>query len=254
MIQINSPANENFKRWRELSSAKGIRKHGEFFLMGEKLIEEFRLNPGSWRAKAELLTEEMTSLWPRDDRDPATPKRYQLAPALLKELDGLGTGFNLLVLEAPEMPVADLQREPVGVEVVSPLGDPANLGALMRSCVAFGVSRLILTEESAFPFHPKAVKASAGACLRLEILRGPRLRDYQSAGQSFVLDLEGTALQDVKWPTNFRLILGEEGPGFSERPPQIQSVMIPTGPVESLNVTVAASLALWETRRAVSRS
>lgn len=248
MIQIGSASNEHFKRWRDLSSSKGIRKHGEFILMGEKLIEEFRHQTGDWKIHAEILTEGLTSLWPEHDRDPRTPKRYFLAKELFKEVDVMGTHFNLLVLEAPTWETADLSNPAQGLELVCPLGDPSNLGAIVRSAVAFDATALILTSESANPLHPKAVKASAGAVLRTKFLRGPSLKDYQASGESWALDMKGDSVGDLKWPDHFRLIVGEEGPGLPELP-GVRRISVPTRGVESLNATVAASIALFDWKR-----
>lgn len=253
MIQIGSAGNEHFKRWRDLSSSKGIRKHGEFILMGEKLIEEFRHQPGDWKIRAEILTEGLTSLWPEQDRDPRTPKRYLLAKELFKEVDVMGTHFNLLVLETPTWTDANLANPAQGLELVCPLGDPSNLGAIVRSALAFDVAALILTSESANPLHPKAVKASAGAVLKTKFLKGPSLKDYRAAGENWALDMKGDSVGELKWPRNLRLIVGEEGPGLPELS-DIRRISVPTKSVESLNAAVAASIALFDWKRQTYRA
>lgn len=246
VTQITSAANALFKRWQELSSSKGIRKHGEFILMGEKLIREFLRQPGAWKVRAELSPDDRASVLPRS----MATSRFQLSPALFNELDIIGTGFPLLVLELPDFSMADLQKSPMGRELVLPLGDPSNLGAVCRSALAFGVRRILLSEEAAHPFHPKAVKASAGAVLRLEFAKFGRLKDYVATGAGFALNMQGLPVSQVRWPANGRLIVGEEGPGLPNLP-NIQAVCIPIGEVESLNATVAASLALYEWNRAL---
>jgi TrmH family RNA methyltransferase len=168
MIRVESPNNEHFKRWKTLSTPKGIRKEGEFILMGNKLVAEFMRDPGDWVIRAELVTDQLDPYLEKAYGDlrrdqPRGPKTYSLAPGLFNEIDVLGTHANLLVLEAPQIPAMDLSTKPKGLELVCPLGAPTNLGAVIRSALAFGVSRVILTEEACNPFHPKAVKSSAGA-------------------------------------------------------------------------------------------
>lgn len=247
MIRIDSPANAHVKRWTSLSKSANIRKQGEFILMGEKLVREFLKDPGPWKIRAEIVPEGGTSLL-ESSRGSRTAERPPLVAevknGLFREIDALGVHFNLLALELPEIPAADLRVPPKGAELICPLGDPGNLGAVARSALAFGASKLILTEESALPFHPKAIKASAGALLKLPIVRAGALKTLAPAGPFFALDQGGEDIAKVSWPKDFRLAVGEEGPGlpaFSEA----RRVSIPTHDVESLNATVAASLALY---------
>lgn len=135
--------------------------------------------------------------------------------------------------------------EPQGLEIICPLGDPSNLGALARSAVAFGASRLILTEESCNPFHPKAIKASAGSILKIPLFKVGPLADFVTGNDEvFALDMKGENVGQFKWPKNLRLVLGEEGPGFSGLK-GLKKLSVPSRGVESLNATVAASIALF---------
>ena len=175
----------------------------------------------------------------------------QLSPELFDDIDCVGTGTNILVLEQP--PIAKLDADalkiykPQGIELVIPTGDPGNLGALIRSCEAFGVRRVILTEEAAHPFLPKSVKASAGSILRMPMSRGPALRSFPDS--CIALDMDGVSLERFTWPENALLVVGEEGQGLGSARFQ-QRVSIPTRGVESLNAVVAASVALALRRRA----
>ena len=125
------------------------------------------------------------------------------------------------------------------------MGDPLNLGAILRSAEAFGASRVILLEEAANPFLPKAIKASAGSSLRIAMEKGPSLGAL--SGEFIALDLEGTSLPDFRWPANPRLLVGEEGPGLRGLSSAVclQKISIPVHGVESLNAGVATSIALY---------
>lgn len=242
MIQISSASNDHFKRLCTLKNSKGIRDHGEFILMGENLVREFlkrKNNP--WKIKAEVVHED---LQPLTDRGTT---HFHLAKALFKEVDVLGTQFNLLVLQNQDLERSDLQQNPMGLELVCPLGDPGNLGAVLRSALAFGVSQVLLTEEAANPFHQKAVKASSGAVLQIPMKRTGPMASYRSPGKSFALDMHGMAIEGFQWPMDLRLLIGEEGPGLPELK-EIPRIAITTNNVESLNATVAASLAFYSYR------
>ena len=240
---IKSARNETFKKLLSLTSSKGLKEEGLFLLCGEKLIREFLKKP-HLKIAYEILAPGHTPL-------AAKAQTVQLASTLFDQIDVLGTHFNILALEQPAMPVltvADIKSyKPRGIELVAPLGDPGNLGALIRSCEAFGVPRVILSREAAHPFLPKAVKASAGSVLRVPLARGPALGDFPPS--CIALDPCGASIDDFTWPKNALLLVGEEGPGF-EANKCLTRLRIPTTGVESLNVVVAASIALSRILRA----
>lgn len=244
MLKIESSQNDTYKKLLSLTTSKGLKKEGLFLLSGEKLIHEFLKKP-SLEIVHELLGPAHASLQKN------TTKQLQLTSELFAELDVLGTHFNILVLRQPEVAQLSAQDlatyKPNGIEVVIPIGDPGNLGALLRSCEAFGVPRVILSQEAAHPFLPKSVKASAGSVLRLPLARGPNLADFSSS--CIALDIDGEDINDFVWPASGLLVVGEEGPGLSGKSPFTKHIRIPTMGVESLNAVVAASIALADKAR-----
>jgi TrmH family RNA methyltransferase len=239
MLKIESAQNANFKKFLSLTGAKGLKKEKLFLLGGEKLVREFLAKP-YLKIECEIVAPRKTPL-----TKSVAIKQIQFSAELFAEVDVLGTGFNILVLEQPQ--VATLTKsdidayKPRGIEIVIPIGDPGNLGALLRSCEAFAVPRAILTQEAAHPFLPKAVKASAGSVLRLPLARGPALADFPAS--CIALDTDGEPIGDFIWPKNGLLAVGEEGAGFGTAKFR-KRIRIPTQGVESLNVVVAASIAL----------
>ncbi|MGE5085259.1 MAG: TrmH family RNA methyltransferase [Bacillota bacterium] len=245
MIEITSKTNEHFRRWLDLASARGIKKHSEFILMGEKLIEEFMTNP-NFKIKGEILHEDLKSVTLGSAAAKAARiPIYKLPKAMFNEVDIIGTHYNLLVLETKDIEPLSAMAKPEGLEIIAPLGDPSNLGALGRSAMAFKVSKIILTEESCSPYHPKAIKASAGALLKLPLLKTTKFAEFvQNNSDIYALDMKGENVAKFNWPKNLRLVIGEEGPGFSGLK-GLNRLSVPTQGVESLNATVAASIALF---------
>lgn len=239
---IESSQNAHAKRWNDLHDSRGIKKHGEFLLAGRKAVPEaLRLHPD--RFQAVLVCE------PKDVSElelPAGIDRFRLTRSLFDKLDISGTNFPLLVGKAPALARADLAAAPQGLELICALGDPSNLGALFRSAAAFGARRIVLMEEAAHPFHPKTLRAAANAQFELELMRGPSWAEIgNAAGPLVALDGGGEDISQFHWPKNLRLILGEEGLGVPAGL-KAQRLAIPTtGAIESLNATVAASLALY---------
>jgi len=239
---IESPNNGSFKKLLGLTTAKGLKAERLFLLSGEKLVREFLAKPNL------KIVYEITepALKPVAKSTP----QLQFSALLFQRIDVLGTDFNILVLAQP--PIATLKSNdlltyvPHTIEAVVPVGDPGNLGALIRSCEAFGVPRIILTKEAAHPFLPKSVKASAGSVLRLPIIRGPALAEFPDT--CIALAMDGTPIKNFIWPKNGLLVVGEEGQGLGKavrgKSRFACRVSIPMTNVESLNVVVAASIAL----------
>jgi TrmH family RNA methyltransferase len=238
---IESPQNASAKEWLSLVESRGIKKNGRFLLGGRKTVPE-AISQYPERLEA-VLTIDPAQIdgW----NIPAHIDRYRLSRALFDALDVSGTGFPLLIGRVPDMPIADLAQVPRGLELICALGDPNNLGAVLRSAAAFGVSRVILLEGAAHPFHPKCLRAAANAQFRLELLRGPTWDMLNKiAGEIVALDGAGESMDAYRWPDHLRLVLGEEGQGLPASL-KLRRLAIPmTKSVESLNATVAASLAL----------
>ncbi|MDD3029527.1 MAG: RNA methyltransferase [Alphaproteobacteria bacterium] len=235
MTIIESPHNATFKKLLSLTTAKGLKKEGLFLLSGTKLIREFLAAPS-----LDIFYEVH-----EDGQKPleVDAPSLQLTPPLFAHVDVLGTHAPLLVVKQPSLPRLDSFEGyiPHGIEVVVPVGDPANLGAVIRSAEAFGVPRIILTREAAHPFLPKAVKASAGSVLRVRMIQGPALDAVPES--CMALDMEGEDINSFDWPSDGLLLLGEEGSGLDARRFKTR-VRIPIQGVESLNVAVAAGIAL----------
>lgn len=246
ILEISSSTNAQFKIFKSLLTSKGIKEHQQFILSGQKLIEEFLSHPPTgFQIDFVLFSDEL--------KIKTTAKHTKLSKELFTELDVLGTHFNLVVLSFKEFERIDLQQAPQGLEVICPLGDPRNLGSLIRTALGFGISRFVLTAEATHPFLPQALKASAGAALKIKIAKTTqRLGEIPMIQENYALELHGTPLQQIKWPKNLRLWVGEEGPGLNlsmEQKRTMKFVTIPTENIESLNANVSTSLALWEWKK-----
>lgn len=243
---ITSKDNPLFKKLRLLLSAKGIKEHKLFFLMGDKLIKEFtKTKNKKFKVHLVVTSEKYTAKFPFNT--------VTVTQDLFNELDVLGTHYPLFVLECDEFSVIDLKHKPAGIEVVLPTGDPRNLGAVARSAVGFGIHKIILTSEACHPFLPHAVKASAGAVLKVDFYSaGGKTTELPITAENFALDLEGTSIAAQKWPKDFRLWLGEEGPGLrlqEDQQKKMKFITIPTSNIESLNASVSAAIAFWEIKK-----
>lgn len=243
---IESKQNPNFKLWESLLETRGIRKAKQFISSGRKTVPELlRQSPTPVKT---LLIEDQEQLI--ELSLPPSVDCFLLTPALFKALDIFGTNFPLAVGEVPEIAQADLTQPPQGLELMCALSDPNNMGALIRSAAAFCVSRVILMTEAAHPFHPRALRAGANGQFHLQFLRGPNWSELNAAaGPCLALDNTGEPMANFPWPRDVRLVLGEEGRGLPENL-NLKRLVIPiSSQIDSLNATVAASIALFAHRQ-----
>ena len=189
--------------------------------------------------------------WPRPHAAPGTVSHFILDGALFKTLDLFGTRAPLLVCQTPAIHTWNPESSPQGIELLCPLGDPSNVGAVLRTCHAFGVQNVILLKESASPFHPKSVRSASGALFQITFFQGPSIDDLHQAttGSAIVaLEVQGNCLSTFQWPRDVRLLIGEEGKGLpAQQFPQYLSIPMVKG-MHSLNAAVAASIGMYAYR------
>ncbi len=242
---ISSDQNPKFKLWKSLLLTKNRKKEGLFLLSGQKIVSDFlsEAGPSAFPVSAVLMTRHQAAVWSEIESKP-NGSIFILDTLLFKDLDVLGTDFPIFVCKRPADLVSEQLEMPVGLELGLPLTDPANLGALCRTALSFGVSKVVLTAGSCDPFHPKALRASSGAVLKMNFTHSTK-ESTNSQSSDFCLDLNGHSIYSFKWPKNIRLWLGEEGQGFKRTFLTQNKITIPIKGMESLNATVAGSIAIF---------
>jgi TrmH family RNA methyltransferase len=226
-MTITSPHNERLKEIRKLARRRERDARGRFVAEGEDLV-----------AAAQSAGWEPVSLLAAAD---SGLDGEEVEPALLDAVSGLGSGSRTIgVYEARwSAPAGPLCVYLHGV------GDPGNVGTILRSAHAFGASSVVLGPGCADPFGPKAVRASMGAIFEvpvaradgIEVLPGERVALVAGAGDP----LAGPAEGDVA------IVIGAEREGLPDDVvaacDRIAHIPIAS---ESLNAAMAATIALYE--------
>ncbi len=241
---IDSPSNDRFKSWKNLLSGKGIRKEEMFLVFGDKFIDE-TIQKYSSSCEGLILSPSSKDNPREYPYLPGNVMKYVLKTDLYQELDVFGTRTDILICKTPAIPKWNPSEPPKGMEILLPLGDPANLGAMLRSCQAFEASKIILLQEAAHPFHPKSIRAAATGLLKMPLFIGPSIRHINEIRDVWALDAGGTPINDFQWAKDIRLLVGEEGPGLPGNFPKARTLSIPiSAECESLNATVAMSIVM----------
>jgi 23S rRNA (guanosine2251-2'-O)-methyltransferase len=168
-------------------------------------------------------------------------------------------------LEAAPLPAADLDallEAPQGsrriVLVLDQLSDPHNVGAILRSAAAFGVTAVLVQDRHAPPQSGALAKAASGALDTVpyvEVVNIARALEQLGKHGFWRIALTGDgeqSLADAIPAGDVALVLGSEGEGIRRlvREHCEAAARIPmTGAMESLNVSNAAAIALYELRR-----
>src|SRR6202158_709055 len=156
--------------------------------------------------------------------------------------------------------VANAKKENVQglIVLLDGVEDPHNLGAVIRTALAVGAHGVVIPERRAAGLTDTVARASAGALAHLPVAKVTNLvramEELKEAGYWLVgLDEEGEKrYTEVDYTSPIGLVLGGEGKGLHEltRKRCDFVVKLPTtGPVKSLNVSVAAGVILFEVLR-----
>jgi len=144
------------------------------------------------------------------------------------------------------------------VVIAADVQDPGNFGALLRSAEAGGATGVIATESGADPFGWKALRGAMGSAFRLPVARvsdgaaAVALARSHGLRVAAAIGRGGTPMSDADLTGPLALVVGGEGSGLLEALVTAADarITIPmTPPVESLNVSVAAALLVFEARR-----
>lgn len=175
---------------------------------------------------------------------------------------GLAARLKAFRYQALETLLSRPDSEKRPLLVLDGLQDPHNLGAIVRSACFLGAHAVILPKDRTVPVTGAVYKASAGALAHLSVVQVTNLvramEQLKAAGYWMVgLDVQGTSsVYDLEYTMPVGLVVGSEATGLR---PLVKKtcdflVKIPgTGPVQSLNASVAAAVALAEICRQQQR-
>jgi RNA methyltransferase, TrmH family len=235
---ITSSANPRLKLVRKLSARRQRDKLGLFACAGEDLVAA-GLDAGLEPVEA-LVDAERPALTER------LPRAELVATELMAELSTLAHPPRVVAVFRR----ADLPRgadPPYGLALWH-VGDPGNVGTLLRTADAFGPAFLALSPGSADPTSPKALRGSMGAVFRVPTAA------FEEAPRPWLglVPRGGKPLTELELGERATFVLGAERDGLPEGVASscdmLASIPISDGS-ESLNVAVAGAIALYEFSR-----
>ncbi len=231
-MTISSKQNSSFKQWVKLKNKKYRDAYHLFLVYGKHLIDQAKASD----AVVDILTS-------NPDKE-----GILLSIELMNELQQAETYFDqIAVCKKVNSPkISDK------VLILDDVQDPDNVGALIRSASAFGFLHVIVSLKSADFYNEKVIRASKGAIFDVYLERKPieqALIDFKAQGY-LVIYADAHDVGTPKRNQKTVLILGNEGHGISDDIKLLcdGSVSIKTQNVESLNVSVAGGILMYEWR------
>lgn len=232
MPPISSPHNPRLKHLRQLGNRRRERERtGHFVAEGEDLLAA--ADAAGWVA-VERYVAAGSGL-----------EGVEVDPGLLARASQLGSGTRAIgVYEAR-------WSRPAGPRCVylHGVGDPGNVGTVVRSALAFGAGSVALGPGCADPYGPKAVRASMGAIFGVPVSRVAGVGAVPAPRVALVARA-GAPLRDAGLPPEASIVVGAEREGLPDEVvagcEHVAHIPIES---ESLNAAMAATVALYDLHR-----
>ncbi len=255
---IKSKDNQNIKLIAKLQTSSSVRyKHGLFVIEGLRLCRDAVEN--GFSVEQLIVTECAYNQFSDDiERIAENSKRNILIDNELfskisdtKSPQGVLCVCRMLDIEY------DVRKIRFGKFVVlENIQDPANLGAVVRTAEALGISGIIVDSKCCDPYSPKVQRAGMGALLRLPVFVSENFYDDLEALKENGFKLYASvpkryanSISEIDFTGKCAVLIGNEGNGLTEKGIGICDKMITipmNGKAESLNAATAASIIMWE--------
>ena len=251
MKQLESRNNPLIKR--ALKALNGNDPDGLIIVEGHKLLGE-ALKSG---AKPQMLFVEQAEAL--KDKTDYADICYCISRGLFRELSTVQTPNEIIayLTPAPSPALKDLVRKPGMLVILDRLQDPGNIGTIMRTSEAMGITGLILLQGCCNANNHKVIRAAMGSSFRLPVISNVSAKELFSildtnGFTTICADMQGEELPKFKFPAKSALFMGQEGRGLSDyilKSCKSRLAIPMEGQVESLNVATSAAMCLYEWAR-----
>ena len=234
---IESLENKNIKNIKKLRDKKYRDKENKFVVEIPNVIKEALNN----NLLIELYVKENTSF------DIDFPVTY-IKESIFNKIKTIGTTNVIGIIKKEE------NNKLVGTKYIllDSIGDPGNLGTIIRSALAFNIDTLVLGDNCVDLYNDKVIRATEGAIFKQNIIK-MNLEECINKLKTKNINIyttnvnNGINVEEIE-KDNFAIIMGNEGRGVDPKINALvdNAIYIKTNNVESLNVGVATSIIMYE--------
>jgi TrmH family RNA methyltransferase len=252
---ITSVNNNWVKEVSLLKSNKGRFDYNAFWIEGVKLLrealnsslqfKEIVIAKDLFTKEAEILFGEIINYFPITEASENVFKKISDT----QSPQGIGA-----IIELPQYEVHNVVKNKF-ILIIDGVQDPGNFGTIIRTAEAFNVEGIITTLGTVDYLNPKAIRAGMGSVFRMKIVKDMKVRDIinilkENSFRIAVSSPRGKEnLKKCHWEYPLALVLGSETAGAEDEFFKYadNTFHIPiSNKVESLNVSIAASIMLYE--------
>lgn len=258
MKQITSSQNPFIKSLIQLQEkAKARKQSGTFLIEGLREIE--LAIKGNYEIETVLFVPEITANFQIPKFPNSKTELIEISKEVYQKLAYRDTTEGILaVAKTKTLQLSDLKlpENPL-IVVLEALEKPGNIGAVLRTCDAAKVDAVIIANPKTDLYNPNIVRSSVGCLFTNQIATGTteEVIDYfiQNNISFYSATLQNSTsyhTQDYTTPT--ALVVGTEATGLTElwREKATQNIIIPMqGEIDSMNVSVAAAILVFEAKR-----
>lgn len=254
---ITSTSNVQIKQITALlKKSKERKEQGAFVIEGRKMFEEICQDKS--RVVKAYFSDSYVKEQYKDGMLPEVPYEV-VADSVFDAMAETVTPQGVLaIVKMPEYSLEEMIDNAGTLVLLENLRDPGNLGTIIRTAEAAGVSGVILSKESVDIYNPKVIRSTMGAVYRVPFLYVEDfyglLKELNNRNvRLLAAHLKGTKTFDkADYSGKTGILIGNEANGLSEEAAELaeEKVLIPmAGNVESLNAAVAAALLMYEAFR-----
>ena len=236
---IESVDNKKIKEYRKLKEKKYRDSEKLFLVEGEHLVLE--------AYKSDLLKEIILC---ERDIDLEIEKVY-VTEKVMNTISELPSKVDIIGVCEIKSNELDLESS---IMILDGVQDPGNLGAVIRSAVAFNIKNIVLSKDTVDLYNTKVLRSAQGMNFHLNIVRDDLVKvinllkenNYTVYGTDVV---DGIDVKNVENDRKYAIIMGNEGNGISEEVKKLvdKNIYIKMNEnCESLNVSVSASIIMYE--------
>lgn len=255
---ITSVNNSQIKAIKQLlTKAKERRKQGLYVVEGLKMFEE--------AFDEELIIKTYVSESFFKNKTVEEAEVFQaldyeiLSDSLFKNISDTVTPQGIMgIVKSQEYDIMDLLRgEDTFLLILEDIRDPGNLGTMVRTAEAAGVTGIIMNSSCVDLYNPKVIRSTMGSIFRLPVYITENLTDTLMEIKSkkitiYAAHLDGKPYGNQIFNGKIAILIGNEANGLSQENSKMtdKKIKIPMkGKVESLNAAVASSILMYEAAR-----
>ena len=249
MIKEITSVNNSYIKWLITLKDKQVRNEYNLFIVeGYHLVEEALKHN---TLKAVLCTEK--EVLDKINVD----EKYLVNEQIIKKISSTKSPQNIIGV-VNSITNQDLEsilsKDNLRILILDDVNDPGNLGTIIRTSAALGIDAVISSLETVDYYNEKVLRATQGAIFKIPLFKGDLVKIISTLKQNDIT-IYGTHLEssisvkEVEKLKKLAIVVGNEAQGVSTKVLELcdKNIILPmNNDVESLNVSIAAALLMWE--------